>query len=102
MGVKVSIDDFGTGYSSLAVMQDLAVNLVKIDRSFVNKVKTNGQSIVNAVMNIAGGLHFKVVAEGVETLEQMDQLESLGVDYLQGFYFSKPMEESAISNYLKS
>tara|TARA_R110002073_G_scaffold173800_3_gene330940 strand:- start:19002 stop:20951 length:1950 start_codon:yes stop_codon:yes gene_type:complete len=101
MGVKVSIDDFGTGYSSLSAMQDLAVNLVKIDRSFINKIETNGQPIVNAVMHIADGLHFKVVAEGVETQEQMTQLVSLGVDYLQGFHFAKPMEEQDIITYLK-
>lgn len=102
MGVKVSIDDFGTGYSSLSVMQDLAVNLVKIDRSFINKIDTNGKPIVNAVMNIADGLHFKVVAEGVETPEQMAKLASLGVDYLQGYHFAKPMEESDIASYLNN
>ena len=102
MGVKVSIDDFGTGYSSLSVMQDLAVNLVKIDRSFINNIESNGQPIVNAVMNIADGLHFKVVAEGIETIEQMTKLASLGVDYLQGFHFAKPMEEQDIASYLKT
>ena len=102
MGVKVSIDDFGTGYSSLSVMQDLAVNLVKIDQSFIQKIESNGQSIVNAVMNIADGLDFKVVAEGVETPEQLEQLVSLGVNYLQGFHIAKPLEEKDISGYLDS
>ncbi len=102
MGVKVSIDDFGTGYSSLSMMQDLAVNLVKIDQSFIHKIESNGQSIVNAVMNIADGLHFKVVAEGVETPKQLEKLESLRVNYLQGFYIAKPLEEKDISSYLDS
>lgn len=102
LGVHVSIDDFGTGYSSLSVMQDLAVNIVKIDRSFINKIESNGQPIINAVMNIADGLDFKVVAEGVETQGQMDMLVSLGVDYLQGFHLAMPLEESDIIGFLGS
>ncbi len=100
MGVKVSIDDFGTGYSSLSVMQDLAVNLVKIDQSFIQKIQSNGQAIVSAVMSIANGLDFKVVAEGVETAEQLSELLSLDVNFLQGFHFAKPMEEQDIASYL--
>ena len=99
-GIKVSIDDFGTGYSSLSVMQDLAVNIVKIDRSFVNKMNSNGYAIISAIMNIASSLDFLVVAEGVETEEQAKELSSLGVHFLQGYYFSKPMEVANISNFL--
>ncbi|MGY5450404.1 putative bifunctional diguanylate cyclase/phosphodiesterase [Agarivorans sp. MS3-6] len=90
-GITVSIDDFGTGYSSLSLMQDLAVNIVKIDRSFVDRIDTNGYAIINAVMNIADSLKYEVVAEGIETKEQMHTLTDLGVDYLQGYYFSKPL-----------
>lgn len=99
-GIKVSIDDFGTGYSSLSVMQDLAVNIVKIDRSFVNKMNGNGYAIISAVMNIASSLDFLVVAEGVETEAQAKGLSSLGVHFLQGYHFSKPMEVGNISNFL--
>jgi len=99
-GIKVSIDDFGTGYSSLSVMQDLAVNIVKIDRSFINSINSNGFAIITAVMHIAALLDYFVVAEGVETEEQMLKLSKLGVHFLQGFYFSKPIEESYIKDYL--
>ncbi len=95
-GVKVSIDDFGTGYSSLSAIQDLAVNVVKIDRSFVNRLDSNGFPIIKAVMHIATSLDFSVVAEGVETEKQMHQLLDLGVDFQQGFYFSKPVELSEV------
>jgi diguanylate cyclase (GGDEF)-like protein len=99
-GIKVSIDDFGTGYSSLSVMQDLGVNMVKIDRSFVNNLNGNGHAIISAVMNIASSLDFLVVAEGVETKEQAQKLTKLGVHFLQGFYFSKPIEKENIADFL--
>lgn len=99
-GIKVSIDDFGTGYSSLSVMQDLAVNIVKIDRIFVDKMNGNGYAIISAVMNIASSLNFLVVAEGVETEEQAKELSSLGVHFLQGYYFSKPMEVEKVPMFL--
>jgi diguanylate cyclase (GGDEF)-like protein len=100
--IIVSIDDFGTGYSSLSVMQDLAVNVVKIDRSFVNRMNGNGHAIISAVMHIATLLNFKVVAEGVETQNQEQELTKLGVNFLQGFYFSKPIEQDKIDDYLKN
>ncbi|GDY25013.1 hypothetical protein AHAT_09030 [Agarivorans sp. Toyoura001] len=96
IGVQVSIDDFGTGYSSLSTMQDLAVNTVKIDRSFVQRIDTNGYPIITAVMHIAQALNYSVVAEGVETEAQMNTLRSLGVDFLQGYYFAKPLPESQV------
>jgi len=92
-GIKVSIDDFGTEYSSLSVMQDLAVNTVKIDRSFVEKLETSGFAIIKAVVQIANTLGYSVVAEGVETKEQANLLFNLGVDSLQGYYFAKPIEQ---------
>ena len=98
--IKVSIDDFGTGYSSLSVIQDLAINMVKIDRSFVNKMNTNGHAIISAVMHIASSLDFLVIAEGVETEEQAEELQKLGVHYLQGYHYSKPIEIADIDSYL--
>lgn len=91
-GIKVSIDDFGTGFSSLSVMQNMSVNIVKIDRSFVDNIATSGLVIIEAVMQISNTLDYKVVAEGVETHEQATQLANMGVHFLQGFYFKKPME----------
>ncbi|MDX2367458.1 MAG: EAL domain-containing protein, partial [Colwellia sp.] len=99
-GIKVSIDDFGTGYSSLSAMQDLAVDMVKIDRSFVNKIDSNGDAIISAVMHIASSLNFLVIAEGVETEEQAQELLKLGVHYFQGYLYSKPIEVEDIPSYL--
>lgn len=98
--IKVSIDDFGTGYSSLSVIQDLAINMVKIDRSFVNKLNTNGHAIISAVMHIASSLDFLVIAEGVETEMQALELQKLGVHFLQGYHYSKPIEIEDIDSYL--
>jgi EAL domain-containing protein (putative c-di-GMP-specific phosphodiesterase class I) len=92
LGLHVSIDDFGTGYSSLSIIHDLNVNIVKVDRSFVNNLEENGLAVVRAVMVMAQGLGYKVVAEGVEKAEQADVLRELGVDLLQGFLYSKPLE----------
>lgn len=100
IGVKVSMDDFGTGYSSLSVMQDLAVDIVKIDRSFVNKLDNNENAIISAIMNISSSLNFLVVAEGVETVQQEKVLLELGVHYLQGYYYAKPLEVGHIKGYL--
>jgi len=99
-GVKVAIDDFGTGFSSLSVIQDLAVDLVKIDRLFVEKLNENGSAIISAVMHIASSLDFLVIAEGVENEVQAQALSKLGVHYLQGYHYSKPIEIEDISNYL--
>jgi diguanylate cyclase (GGDEF)-like protein len=101
-GIHVSIDDFGTGYSSLSVMQDLAVNTVKIDRSFINNLEGSGIAIVTAVIHAASIMKFDVVAEGVETEAQYRKLSKLGVHKLQGFYFSKPMEIEVLNAYLES
>lgn len=101
-GIKVSIDDFGTEYSSLSVMQDLAVNTVKIDRSFVSRLDSSGLAIVQAVVNIAHAFDYLVVAEGVETKEQAIILQGLGVHFSQGFYFSKPIPEKNVLQFIKN
>ena len=100
-GIKVSIDDFGTEYSSLSVMQDLAVNTVKIDRSFISRLDSSGLAIVKAVINIAHAFDYLVVAEGVETKEQAIALQKLGVHFSQGFYFSKPIIERDVVSFIK-
>lgn len=101
MGVKVSIDDFGTKYSSLSVIQDLAANTIKIDRSFVNMLESSGKAIIEAVKLMAVKLDYDVIAEGVETQEQAEQLSALGVEMLQGYYFSKPIELNKIEDYFQ-
>ncbi|MGI1679189.1 MAG: EAL domain-containing protein [Cellvibrionaceae bacterium] len=90
LGVNISIDDFGTGYSSLAYLQALPVDIVKIDRSFIKHLDQGNKSIITATISIARTFGCKVIAEGIENPQQRDALLSLGVDYLQGFYFSIP------------
>ena len=97
--IKIAIDDFGTGYSSLTYLRDLAVDILKIDMSFVRNIAKSRQdlSLVKFIIGLAKDLGLKTIAEGVETEEQVKLLSLLGVDYLQGFYFAKPMsEEEAI------
>jgi len=101
LGIKVSIDDFGTGYSSLSVMQDLNVNIVKIDKSFIDKLDLNGMAIVAAVMSISANMGYKVVAEGVETAEQAEKLTKAGVHYLQGYLYERPLELHQVSGFIQ-
>ena len=93
MGISIAIDDFGTGHSSLSALQRLPVDVVKIDRSFVRDVITdaNDASIVAAVIDMGQKMGLKVIAEGVETEEQMKLLQSMKCDFMQGYYFSKPL-----------
>ena len=94
MGVEISIDDFGTGYSSLSYLKKLPINTIKIDRSFIHDLTghmNNGSTIVAGIAAMAKGLKLKVVAEGVETQEQLDYLQALGCDTYQGFLFSRPV-----------
>jgi diguanylate cyclase (GGDEF)-like protein len=90
--IDVSIDDFGTGYSSLSQLQSLPVNYVKIDKSFVDNIEGKGEAIIRATLFIARELSCQTIAEGVETKEQAMALSAMGVDYLQGYYFAKPMK----------
>jgi diguanylate cyclase (GGDEF)-like protein len=93
MGVGLSIDDFGTGYSSLAYLRQLPISEIKIDRSFVTHMTTddNDAVIVRSTIELARNLGLEVVAEGVETAEAWDALASLGCDYVQGYFLSKPL-----------
>ncbi|RSK26385.1 phosphodiesterase [Bacillus sp. HMF5848] len=95
IGVRVSVDDFGTGYSSLSYLPHLPISKLKIDKSFVQNLQTNpaNLAIVQAIITMGEGLALKVVAEGVETSEQMQQLKSLHCHYAQGFHIQKPLKE---------
>lgn len=93
----ISIDDFGTGYSSLSYLQRLPIDNLKIDQSFVAQMKPAGESleIVRSIITLAHSLGKQVIAEGVETGEQLALLRSLGCEYGQGYFFSKPLETEA-------
>jgi EAL domain-containing protein (putative c-di-GMP-specific phosphodiesterase class I) len=97
LGVRVAIDDFGTGYSSLSYLQNLPVDILKIDKSFVDHLATDGDdsSVAKLIVQIGRTLHLHVVAEGVELAEQVDSLLSLGCDSAQGFYLGRPLSADA-------
>jgi EAL domain-containing protein (putative c-di-GMP-specific phosphodiesterase class I) len=97
MGVRVAVDDFGTGYSSLAYLRRLAVDTLKIDRSFVNELDDGqGIAIVEAVIGLAHSLGLEVVAEGVETVSQLSALSARGCHLIQGYLFARPMPVEAL------
>lgn len=93
LGIKVSLDDFGTGYSSLAYLTQFNVDVLKIDKSFIHNVTTNpsNATVVKSIIHLAHGLGLKVVAEGVETKEQLNFLKQQECDEIQGYIFSKPV-----------
>ena len=102
-GIHFSIDDFGTGYSSLSYLKRLPLDAIKIDRSFINGIPADGSdiSLVQSILSISKGLQLKTIAEGVETVEQLRFLENIGCDYIQGYYFSKPLNEEDYVTYLQ-
>jgi diguanylate cyclase (GGDEF)-like protein/PAS domain S-box-containing protein len=105
MNVRLEIDDFGTGYSSLSYLQRLPFRTLKIDRSFIRDLNTDGGSIdiVRAILDLARALKMEVIAEGVETEDQLCKLRELGPDYLQGYLISKPVDSVAAEKlYLES
>jgi superfamily II DNA/RNA helicase len=102
-GVKVAIDDFGTGYSSLGQLSELDIDKLKIDRSFVNGVteSINKCKIVKAIISMAKSLNLELVAEGVETLDQLDFLRKNGCSIIQGYIYSKPVDPESIEGLLQ-
>ncbi|MCS3430439.1 bifunctional diguanylate cyclase/phosphodiesterase [Klebsiella sp. BIGb0407] len=95
MGVKISIDDFGTGYSSLSRLSKIAFDKIKIDKSFVHSISTQEDTInvIRLIIGMAKSLNMKVVAEGIETEEQLEKLQVLGCDFTQGYLFGKPQPD---------
>jgi EAL domain-containing protein (putative c-di-GMP-specific phosphodiesterase class I) len=93
LGVQVAVDDFGTGYSSLAYLKRFPVDMLKVDKSFVDGLGENLEdtAIVEAVIRLAHALGLRTVAEGIETTGQLDQLRALGCELGQGYYFSRPL-----------
>lgn len=100
LGFLVSIDDFGTGYSSLSAIQDMPADILKIDKSFVDRIGKNEKNIIDYILTIAKELEFKTIAEGVETKEQKDYLLEKGCDIIQGYYYAKPMPKGEFEEYI--
>ena len=98
LGIHLSIDDFGTGYSSLAYLKELPVNEVKLDRSFIMRLveEHKDRVLVATVLALAEAMEFSVIAEGVETEEQLQVLRDLGCDNFQGFLRARPMSAAQL------
>ncbi len=102
LGIQFHLDDFGTGYSTLSYLQQFPIQTIKIDRSFVNRMRDNHHNteIVRAVIAMAHDLGMDAVAEGVETVDQLTQLKRLGCNYGQGYLFNRPINQAAIEQLL--
>jgi EAL domain-containing protein (putative c-di-GMP-specific phosphodiesterase class I) len=103
-GIQVQIDDFGTGYSSLNYLQRFEIDALKIDRSFVSQLGVSGENseIARTIITLARNLGMKVVAEGIETDLQLDQLKTLGCDWGQGYLLSMPLKPFEVEELLQS
>lgn len=106
LGIKISIDDFGTGYSSLKYLMKFPIDTLKIDQSFISNIskenKQNPSIMTNAIISLAKSLHMEVVAEGVETMEQLDFLKKQHCDVGQGYFISKPLPVAELLSVLKN
>jgi EAL domain-containing protein (putative c-di-GMP-specific phosphodiesterase class I) len=104
LGVHVSIDDFGTGYSSLNYLKRLPIQKLKIDQSFIRDIATDAddRAIINAVTAMAHNMKIRVLAEGVETEEQMKFLRTTDCDEIQGYAISRPLSSRGFEDFMKS
>lgn len=97
MGIRIYLDDFGTGYSSLSRLHEFPLDVIKIDRSFVNNIEQHGATIIQGAVMIARSFNLRVVAEGVETVSQAKRLSAMGVDLLQGYGLARPSAEARLT-----
>ncbi len=104
IGLRLAIDDFGTGYSSLSYLRQFPIDTLKVDQSFVHEINadTDEATIISAVINMGGSLNRRVIAEGVETTEQLSFLRAHGCDEGQGFYFSRPLPATKFAELLRT
>ncbi len=104
LGIKLSIDDFGTGYSSLSYLKKLPIHKLKIDQSFVAEIpgNSNDEAIVDSIISLAKTMNFKVIAEGVETKQQLEFLIQKGCHNIQGYYYSRPMPANEMEEFIKT
>ncbi len=103
-GISISVDDFGTGYSSLSYLKDLPIDYLKIDRSFITGIETSEKQIklIKGVIDLAKSLGIEIIAEGIETEDQLNTVLRCGCNNIQGFYIAKPMDEEAALEYITS
>ena len=103
LGIKIALDDFGTGYSSLIYLKKFPFDTIKIDKSFIQDItiKAEAKELVQTIISLAKNLNYKVVAEGVESIEEVELLKTLGCDYFQGYFFSKPILPDEVNMYIK-
>ncbi|MEG3617297.1 EAL domain-containing protein [Magnetovibrio sp. PR-2] len=101
-GIHISMDDFGTGYSSLSYLKRFPIDTIKIDRSFVNDIhtSTDDAEIIHTIINMGHTLNRKIIAEGVEIVEQLDILKEYNCDEIQGYYFSKPLSSEDFTTFI--
>jgi EAL domain-containing protein (putative c-di-GMP-specific phosphodiesterase class I) len=103
LGVSIHLDDFGTGYSSLAYLHELPLDAIKIDKRFIARLEGGGRDaqVVGTIRELARGLGIPVIAEGVETLEQLALVRALGCEYAQGYLFAKALPPAELSALLR-
>ena len=103
LGFKLSIDDFGTGYSSLSYLVRFPLDVLKIDRSFIQHICSldDKQAVVDAIIQMSHRLKMKVVAEGVESAQQVELLKQMGCDFIQGYYYSKPLPMDELLDFIQ-
>ena len=104
LGVSIHLDDFGTGYSSLSYLHRFPFDALKIDRAFVSELEASGKNeeIIRSILTLGQGMNLHVIAEGIETLEQLARLRALGCKLGQGFLFAKPFDSGAAHAFLES
>jgi EAL domain-containing protein (putative c-di-GMP-specific phosphodiesterase class I) len=102
LGVRLGVDDFGTGYSSLSYLHRFPIDVIKIDRSFVERLTGEGDeaSLADSIVRIAHGLRVTTVAEGIEDAAQLRALQAMGCDHGQGYHFARPMSGADFERYI--
>jgi len=103
LGIQIALDDFGTGYSSLNYLRLMPIDRVKVDRSFIQQIEEDSivQAILTTIVTLGHSLGFEIVAEGVEEVSQLQILQDMKVDTVQGYYYSRPLGEEALLDFLR-